>query len=405
MKNYFWGDDEYDDSSDYESGNSYTEVENVSWFSRLKESIGSAVGGGILFLASFVILFSNEGCSVKNAKAIETGAKSVISLSSIEKIDPANNGKLVHFTGPTKLSQKITDPDMGVSVDAIKLQRTVEMYQWQETSTTKKEKKLGGGEKRVKEYKYKKAWSSSLIDSSNFKIKKDHSNPSSIPYKNNVVINESIMVGTFKIPSDLFSSMSGFEPLKINTDNNYNLNSTISNIYKIQPDGTLYKGNPDTPEIGDIRISFETVPSGDVSIIAAQNGSTVAPHQTTSDRTTYVISRGSKTADQMFTAQAEANKMMTWLLRFGGFLAMAIGLYMVFKPLSTIADVIPFLGSLLSFGLGIFAGLIAFFLSLITIAIAWLFYRPLLAIILLVIGIGGIVGWQIYAKKKKTAEA
>lgn len=403
MINNYFGDDEYDDSSDFE-GDSYTEVEDVSLFGRLKESIGAAVGGGVLFLASFVILFSNEGCSVKNAKAIEAGAKSVISLSSIEKIDSANNGKLVHFSGPTTLSQKVSDPEMGVSVEALKLQRTVEMYQWKETSTTKKEKKIGGGEKRTKVYKYKKDWSSSLINSSNFKVKKGHYNPTSMPYESKMVINEGVTVGAFKIPSDLFSSMSGFEPLKITSEEKHGLKPAISALYKVQSDGTLYKGNPETPEIGDVRIDFSVVPSGDVSIIAAQNGSSVAPHQTTEDRKTYLISKGSQTADQMFKAQAEANKMMTWLLRLGGFLAMAIGLYMVFKPLATMADVLPFLGSLLSFGLGIFAGLVAFFLSLITIAIAWLFYRPVLAIILLAIGIGGIVGWQVLAKKKK-AEA
>ena len=83
--------------------------------------------------------------------------------------------------------------------------------------------------------------------------------------------------------------------------------------------------------------------------------------------------------------------MMTWILRGVGFFMMGIGLSMVFKPLSVIADVLPFLGNLVEAGTGFIAFLIAFGFSFITIAIAWLFYRPLLGGGLLVLGIAAFV--------------
>jgi hypothetical protein len=53
-----------------------------------------------------------------------------------------------------------------------------------------------------------------------------------------------------------------------------------------------------------------------------------------------------------------------------------------------IADVLPFLGSMVGAGTGIISFLLAACLSLITIAVAWIVYRPVLGIILLVVAVG-----------------
>jgi len=80
---------------------------------------------------------------------------------------------------------------------------------------------------------------------------------------------------------------------------------------------------------------------------------------------------------------------------------MFIGLSLIFKPLSTLGAVIPFLGNLLGMGLGLIAGLISFVLTLITIALAWVFYRPLLGIGLLLVA--GGVGYFLWKKKQEMA--
>ncbi len=70
---------------------------------------------------------------------------------------------------------------------------------------------------------------------------------------------------------------------------------------------------------------------------------------------------------------------------------MMIGFNMVFKVASVLADVIPVLGGVVGAGTGIIAFLLAACLSLVTIAIAWVFYRPVLGVTLLVLAIGLIV--------------
>lgn len=86
---------------------------------------------------------------------------------------------------------------------------------------------------------------------------------------------------------------------------------------------------------------------------------------------------------------------------------MALGIGMIFKPISTLGDVIPILGSILGMGTGILAFIVALLLSLVTIAIAWIAYRPVLGIILLAVGAGafGVIWFIGRMKKAKSAPA
>src|SRR5262249_54463073 len=93
--------------------------------------------------------------------------------------------------------------------------------------------------------------------------------------------------------------------------------------------------------------------------------------------------------------------MRTWLLRFLGFLFMAIGIFLVFNPLAVLADIVPFLGGLTGFFLAIFAAITAFTLSFITIGIAWIFYRPMIGIPLLIVGGLGLIAIFVMAGKSK----
>jgi hypothetical protein len=108
----------------------------------------------------------------------------------------------------------------------------------------------------------------------------------------------------------------------------------------------------------------------------------------------------------MFQHAATENAILTWVLRGAGFLAMLIGIILIFRPLVTIADVLPFLGGLLGAGVGVLAFSISVPLTLITIGLAWVAYRPMVGIALLAAGIA-VFGLfkSIGRKPSKTAAA
>lgn len=64
---------------------------------------------------------------------------------------------------------------------------------------------------------------------------------------------------------------------------------------------------------------------------------------------------------------------------------MFAGFAAILKPISTVGSVIPLLGNVLQAGTGIIAGLIAFIISFVVIAVAWIVFRPILGICLLLI--------------------
>jgi hypothetical protein len=71
--------------------------------------------------------------------------------------------------------------------------------------------------------------------------------------------------------------------------------------------------------------------------------------------------------------------------------------------LAVLADVLPFLGTMTRMGTGLFAMVIAASVSLLTIASAWLFYRPVLAGVLILVAFG-LFFWLRKMGKSKAAQ-
>lgn len=374
---------------------SFTEVTREGYFSKLGGAIKGVLFGFILFLVSFVILFWNEGRAVKRYQALKEGSGIVVSVDAHE-IDAANKGKLVHVTGTVTLDKELKDSQFGIQMKALRLKRKVEMYQWEEKVKTEKEKKVGGSTETVKTYSYHKTWSSSHENSNNFKERSGHENPSSMPYKNESWNAGDAMLGAYKFDGSLVRQVAGFKTMNLNSD------LKIPSEFKL--DGNkLYKGsNPSSPQVGDVRVSFEIVEPGDVSVIAAQTTSGFEPYQTQAGGTLHILKKGIHSSKAMFEQEQSSNATMTWILRVVGILVMFFGISLILNPLAVLGDVIPFIGNILETGVGIISFLVALVLSFITIAIAWLFYRPLLAIIL--IAAGGALVFVIKTKLSKTGK-
>lgn len=82
---------------------------------------------------------------------------------------------------------------------------------------------------------------------------------------------------------------------------------------------------------------------------------------------------------------------------------MFIGLMLITKPISVLADVLPFLGDLVEMGLGLVAGLLTIAGSCLVIGFAWVFYRPLIGVPLLVLALGAIV--MLFLKRPRRSAA
>ena len=374
----------------------FTEVSSQGWLSRLGGAITGVLFGIVMVPASMGLLFWNEGRAVKTYKTLKEGAGAVVSVAA-DAPQAGNEGKLVHLSGMAATTETLTDDQFGVSATAIALTRDVEMYQWQEKTESKSRKKVGGGTETTKSYSYQKEWSSSLISSDGFKQKDGHQNPSSMPYQGSRQQAKVVTVGGFNLSEGLVGRIGGAKPLAVSQ-----VPSSLAGKGKLHEGGFYIGANPASPAVGDIRIKFQVIEPDTVSVVAKQMGSNLVAYTASTGGSISMLKNGTHAADAMFEAAQKANTMLTWGLRVVGFIVMFIGFTIIFKPLSVLADVIPFIGTIVGAGAAFLSFGLAGGISLVTIAISWIFFRPLLGILLvlfsmvffaLVIGLL-IKGWK-----------
>lgn len=141
-----------------------------------------------------------------------------------------------------------------------------------------------------------------------------------------------------------------------------------------------------------------------MTIIARQVDSTFEPFAVANLGSIELLKTGTFSADEMFRQEQESNVMLTWILRLAGFLMMLFGLLLIANLFSVLASVIPFLGGLVGMSTGLLAFVAAVPLTLVTIALAWLAYRPLIGIPLFLAAAGSVVlGIIKLAKSRKKA--
>lgn len=362
-------------------------VENESWTERLGGSIKGIFAGLVLALLAAILLFWNEGRAVRRAQALAEGARSVQSVDA-GTVDPAMEGRLVHLSGRAESSEVLRDVLFRVSSEELRLIRSVEMYQWKESKKTKTEKKVGGGTRKETVVDYERVWADEPISSGSFEEPAGHENPP-FPIEGETWTASPVTVGAFTLGDAFVGKIGSGRSVAPDPE-----------ALPEQIDGTplklvgseVYVGDePLKPEIGDLKVTFQVVPEGEVSAIGQQQSGTIVPYTTSNRGSIALLSRGVKGADQMFERARSGNRTMTWILRLVGFVAIWSGFAMVLRPLSVLADVIPAVGNFVEAGTGIIAGLGAAFVSLVVVAIGWIFYRPWLGILILVLALAVLV--------------
>ena len=169
--------------------------------------------------------------------------------------------------------------------------------------------------------------------------------------------------------------------------------------YIHQAGNVLYFGRvPGAPEVGDVRVTFEKVVPAKVTVMAVVDGDTFKPYKAKNGKRFQTLVMGKKSGDEIIDAEKEANNMILWALRIIGIMIVIGGLKGIFGFLETILKVVPFVANIFGWGVGIVCTVIGIVWSLIVIALAWLFYRPLLGIGLLVLA--GFLVW-VFAFKGK----
>ena len=365
----------------------YREVTHRSFGNKIISSFVGVIVGIILFIISFPLIIWNEEQSIDRIRTLDEGRSLVIAVSP-EKIDSNNNGSLVHFSGKATTNEILKDSQFGIEENALKLSRNTEMYQWNESTSTKTKENLGGSETQETTYSYKKTWSDTLINSNNFKKSDGHQNPSSMQYESQTSIASNVNVNEFKLTSVFINQINDYKEYPLAQKNFDAMSSHLKKYFKLNGNEYFY-GNPEDPQIGSIRIRYSIIQPTEVSVIGKQNNNIIEPYYT-KNGDIKLLDLGNVGATTMFSSAESENTMNTWLCRLAAFLLMWTGLAMTLGPIKTLGSIVPLIGNILDGGIKVITGIVAIILSFTTMALAWIFFRPLIGIALLLI-VGGII--------------
>ena len=390
----------------------YQEEITTGYGTRVKQSFKSIATGFTLFLGATALLWWNEGNSVKTADMLDEAQGVCVEMENPNKRDASLEGQLVCGTAMTATTDLLTDKDFGFSINAISMKRSVEYYQWDEKRTEETKQKLDGSEKKVVTYDYNLKWSSSPIGSKHFKEHSTHVNTVLAEFEDDEQWAEHVSFGAYSLNNSLIHSINAYEPLRpdMSDDMLRVLDKTIQASYESQhtkkeglnsndvnfahvSDGQLYLGlDPNDSKVGDVRIKFEKVaPTCEVTVVAVVDGDGFKPFKAKNGYTLEKLVTGRKDIGQFFEDEQTTNTVNTWGYRILGILMVIGALKLIFSFVVTLTSIVPFLSGIVGWGVGVVCTVLGVVWSLIVIAVAWLFYRPVLGLALL--AVAGLLIW------------
>ena len=440
----------------------FTETTTTGYGTRVGRSFKSIGSGFILFCLATALLWWNEGRAVKTEKMLNEAAGAYVEMENPNKKDASLEGELICGTAMATTEDSLVDAQFGIGAKAIAIGRRVEYYQWVEHAQSKSEDKLGGKEVTTTTYTYTKEWVSSPVESAQFKDPAyQNKNMVLTTIEDAEQYAENVSFGAYKLSESLIHSISSSEGMdlaiaedllkqfdkstqaayerfygvqkststaqqpvqqsapqpaipdsikallpdsvKAALDSLQAVNDSINKQMEIaenkkdleyvhQASNVLYFGRvPGSPEVGDVRVTFEKIVPAKVTVMAVVDGDSFKPYKAKNGKRFQTLVMGKKSGDEIIDAEKSANNMWLWALRILGVMLVIAGLKGIFGFLETILKVVPFIANIFGWGVGVVW-------SLIIIALAWLFYRPLLGIALLVLA--GFLVW-VFAFKGK----
>lgn len=397
----------------------YTEKTSASWFDRMGGSFRGILFGLGVILGGSILLWWNEGSFVSTRDALNEAHAVTQELGSISRLDTSKRGQLVHATGLAETKDILVDPVLGLSINAIRLERQVEFYQWVEQSHSEKRKKLGGGEETVTTYSYEPQWVDSPVDSAKFKdpdAKRINRNSVLANLENFKAQAGNVKLGAYRLPDFMIDSIKGATPLNVTLSDEtlVSLNKSVNqaksgsmatgqSMVHVSGNTVILGRSPATPKIGDVRITIQETRAGMVSILGKSVGDTFEKYRAENGNGVGMLVMGTHSIDNMYGDAHSSNSMMTWIVRFAGAFLVIFGLGRIVAPLAVFASVIPLLGSIVGAGTGIVSVLLGAGWSLLVISTAWLRFRPVVGLAMISVSVAFVVFLYIKGRSGKAA--
>ncbi len=282
--------------------------------------------GIVLILLFGGALFSMERYSAAQRDALNEAQSTAIAITDVNKIDAALDGKLVSAQGKITTAEAIKDSLFGLEIDGLGLVYSVSYYQFIHTDE----------DDRTEWTTRAEPYDDNDADAVNTIILRN--------VKNDISYVSKASLGAYTLDADLLESLvkasaykQNFTPQQLEAIHEQILEDAKKSrndadsveayiaaqkagekpslLAKIMYD-ELYLGfDPKKPRLGDMRVTFYTIPMQDASLIATVKGDTLQTYKDARGKDIPLIYPGKISSEEILQKRIEESYDNIWLLR------------------------------------------------------------------------------------------
>jgi len=236
------------------------------------------IAGGLLLIIGMILAAVTEKDLIDHHDAIMRHGGEVLDLGSNAQPEAGQHGALARISGVPQVVQQPRDPDFNLQVDAPVLIRQVEMFQWREVD-------VGG------QVHYELDWVDHPLDASRFKHPDGHTNPGAFPIEGHRFDAGQVRVAGFILSPQLLQALPGSQPV---LPDMRHLPVNLAASFSLSGNTLLTSASPNSPQLGDLRVSWEAVPLQTVTVFARIDGDQLVPTSDSANEKVYSIEVGDR---------------------------------------------------------------------------------------------------------------
>jgi hypothetical protein len=232
--------------------------------------------GATLMLAGVALAAVNAHGVLQYESALAVHGGQVIDLGTAAQPQSGLHGHMVRVVGKPRVVEAPHDAQFNLGADTPMLTRRVEMFQWREV-------RVGNG------VHYEMDWVDHWIDASRFRQPRGHANPPRAPLQGEQFAAGLVQLDGYRLSPALQRALPG---ASVVPPPGSELPVNLAASFSRHGDYLQTSAAPDSPQLGDIRVSWSAVPRSLVTVVARVDGDVLRPAVDAADGQGYQLALG-----------------------------------------------------------------------------------------------------------------
>jgi hypothetical protein len=233
--------------------------------------------GAVILLIGVGLVAVTEKSQIDYQTQMRRHGGDVLDLGTSGRPDSEQQGYMVRVVGDLQVVESPLDQQFDQKADDPILIRHVQMFQWHETQFEQPPT-------------YELDWEDKPVDSSHFVHSEGHTNPPGpFPIQSQEFYAGAVRLNDFMVSPTLLHALSGSDSVAPDLRS---LPSNLAASFSLYDGHLVTSAVPSNPQVGDIRVGWEAVPTQTVTVVAKVDGNKLIPASDAQDGVGYAVQVG-----------------------------------------------------------------------------------------------------------------